>query len=958
MKALIQEMKRSIEGDAYFDDISKRIYSVDASIFQILPQGVVVPKSIDDIKRAVKIAAAYNIPVVARGAATGITGACIGEGLVIDTSKYLKKIHEVNYEEGYALCEPGVIQDQLNAVLEPKGFCLGPDTSTGNRATLGGMLANNSAGAHSLRYGKMVDHVISVKTILANAETVEFTEESESTFNEKCKTPGVLGDIYNCIKDIRENHSSAVDEAFPKIQRRVSGYNLDEMVKPFPINMAKLLVGSEGTLGIASLIKVKISPKPAHTVLSVLHFNDFKAALDDVQKILDHEPFSLELIDKHVIDMGRQSSTMKGQLDWLQGEPELLLVAEFDASTPGVALKKQKDFAAHMEDEKHCYANVLLADKVSQNKVWKLRKAGLGLLMSKRSNERAVAFLEDVAVAPNKLGSFLSEFKQYFDAAGKTAGFYGHAGVGCVHVRPMLDLSQQGDVDLMVKSMEDIADLLKKYDGALSGEHGDGLTRSWLNEKMFGEAVYSLFKNVKKAFDPSNQMNPGKIVDAPKPTNNLKVAQNQDAISVNTEFDFSDEGGWNFAVDMCNSNGECRRENSGVMCPSFQAYGDEKHSTRARAQSLQAVLNGGLAFREFYSKELHGVLDLCLECKGCKTQCPSNVDMAKMKSEFLYHYQQKNGYSLRSRLFAQVSKSSKLAVKIPGIINFANSLSSVKWLYNRIGISSKRDLPNFTRLTLSKWYSRQVKIPGKKVILFNDTFTEHNNPKIGRAAYRVLQMLGFDVEIPPYVCCGRPMISKGFLKEAKVQARKLINTLKPYVERGETIIGLEPSCILTIADDYPDLIPGEDAKKLAACCITIDDFIAELIDNNEFDLEFLEGTRKVLLHSHCHQKSLNGSDTTMKVLSSLPGVEVSEIDSGCCGMAGSFGYEKEHYDFSMKIGENRLFPEVRKAHYDTEIISNGMSCRCQISHGAQRNPAHLIEFIAQRLKAQLERTQY
>ncbi|NQZ56798.1 MAG: FAD-binding protein [Lentisphaeraceae bacterium] len=952
MKALMQELNYSIDGEVYFDDISKRIYSIDASIFQVEPIGVVVAKNLEDIHKAVRLAKIHNVPIIARGAATGINGACIGKGIIIDTSKYLKKIHEVNYEEGYALCEAGVIQDQLNTALAPKGFCLGPDTSTGNRATIGGMVGNNAAGAHSLRYGKMVDHVISLHVVLSNGETVEFGEETEASFNEKRNASGQVAEIYKCVHSIRENHTQAVDNAFPKIQRRVSGYNLDEIIKPFPINMAKLIVGSEGTLGIAKLIKVKISPKPAHTVLSVMHFKDFENALNNVQLILEHKPFSVELIDKHVMDMGKQAPMMKGQLDWLCGDPEVLLVAEFDASTPGLALKKQSDFQEHMRQEENCYANVLLADKVSQGKVWKLRKAGLGLLMSKRSNERAVAFLEDVAVPTEKLGSFLAEFKKYFNTAGKTAGFYGHAGVGCVHVRPMLDLRQQADVDLMVKSMEDIADLLKEYGGAVSGEHGDGLTRSWLNEKMFGSEVYGLFKDLKKAFDPQDLMNPGKVVDGPMPTENLKVTQNNEVLKVNTQYDFSKEGGWNFAVDMCNGNGECRRESSGTMCPSFQAYGDERHSTRARAQGLKAVLNGGLAFQEFAGKDLYKVLDLCIECKACKTECPSNVDMAKMKSEFLYHYQEKNGYSLRSRLFANIHKTSKLAVKIPGIVNFVNATSSGKWLLSTLGISSKRDLPQYARETFSKWYAKQEKSnSSKRVILFNDTFTEHNSPRVGRAAFRVLTALGYEVEVPPYVCCGRPMISKGFLKEAKLQARKLVETLRPYIHKSEIIVGLEPSCILTIADDYPDLISGDEVKKLSKYCMTIDQFLAQVIDKGEFNASFLKGKRDVLMHGHCHQKSLEGTGNTMKVLNELPGICASEVDSGCCGMAGSFGYEKEHYDFSMKIGEGRLFPAIRKAHYDTEIISNGMSCRCQIIQGAKRTPHHLIEFLEQRLDA-------
>ena len=951
MRALFEELKPTIRGEVYFDEITRRIYSIDASIFQVIPVGVVVARSSEDIYRAVSASNKNKVPVIARGAATGINGGCIGEGLIIDTSKYMKKIVEINYEEGFALCQPGVIQDQLNKALEANGFCLGPDTSTGNRATIGGMVGNNAAGAHSMRYGKMVDNTISCRTVLSNGEVVEFGEETEASFKEKMNGSGRVSEIYKVVYEIMTQHSEAVDKAFPKIQRRVSGYNLDEIIKGFPLNMAKLIVGSEGTFGITDLIKVKISPKPKNTVLSVLHCKNFTEALNKVDKILEHEPYSLELIDKNVIDLGKQSTTMKGQLDWLVGEPDLILVAEWDGSTPGMALKKQQEFSDAIEGDDICYANVPLNHKTSQGKVWKLRKAGLGLLMSKRSNERAVAFLEDVAVAPQKLGSFLEEFREYFAREGKECGFYGHAGVGCVHVRPMLNLKEQDDVDLMIKSMEDIADILVKTGGALSGEHGDGLTRSWLNEKMFGPEVYALFKKLKNAFDPENLMNPGKIVDAPTPGKNLKAQQVTTQLKLNTQYIFRDEGGWNFAVDMCNGNGDCRKENTGTMCPSFQAYGDERHSTRARAQTINAVLNGGVSHNEFLgNKKVHDILDLCIECKACKTECPSNVDMAKMKSEFLYHFQQKNGYSLRSRMFANIGKLSNLASKCPSVVNFANSTLPAKILLSWIGISKERDIPHFARKPFSYWLKSTRPFNAEKsVVLFNDTFTEYNTPKLGKFAVSILNKLGYNVEIPPYTCCGRPMISKGFLKEAKVQAQKLIKTLKPYVDRDLKIIGIEPSCILTISDDYPDLIDSEEAKKVAAACTTIDDFLADIIDKGEFNLSFYDGKRDVLLHGHCHQKALTGTASTLKILNYLPGITASEIDSACCGMAGSFGYEKEHYQFSMEIGEKRLFPEVRKASVETEIVSNGMSCRCQIAHGAHRNPQHLVEFINQRI---------
>ncbi|MCM8530012.1 MAG: FAD-binding protein, partial [Lentisphaeraceae bacterium] len=877
MKGLIEELQHSLKGEFYNDDITKRIYSIDASIYQILPTAVVVARDSEDIHKTVAVAAKYKLPIIGRGAATGITGGCLGSGVIIDTSKYMKRIVEVNYEEAYALCQPGVIQDQLNKEVADKGFCLGPDTSTGNRATIGGMVGNNSAGAHSLRYGKMVDHVISARVILANGEAVNFGEETEESFREKCEGDSLTSKIYQCVDSIMKNDTEAIEKAFPKIQRRVSGYNLDELTKGFPLNMAKLIVGSEGTFGITDLIKVKISRKPANSVLSVLHFDNFEDALSKVETILEHKPFSLELIDKTVIDLGKKSPLMKGQLNWLNGEPEMLLVAEFDGSTPGAALKKLEDFSHSLDGKDFCYANTQLIDQHSQSKVWKLRKAGLGILMSKRTNERAIAFLEDVAVPLKHLPEFLKFFKKHFTDAGKQIGFYGHAGVGCVHVRPMLDLKVKEDRELMVSSMKEIAALVKEMGGSLSGEHGDGLTRSWLHETMFGLEVYQLFKKLKSAFDPENLMNPGKIVDSPGPLENLKVDNENQPIHLNTQYHFEDEGGWNFAVNMCNGNGECTKADTGVMCPSFQAHGDERHSTRARAQALNYALNGGISYNELMGKNLHDVLDLCIECKGCKTECPSSVDMSKMKSEFLYHYQEKHGYSFRNRLFANVSKHSKRASKFPSVVNFANSLGPVKMLYNMMGITTKREMPHFATKRFSYWLQSMKSLPGEKeIVLFNDTFNEFNTPKTGIYASNILNQLGYKIEYPEYTCCGRSLISKGFLKEAKAQATKLVKLLLPYAQQGKQIVGLEPSCILTIADEYPELLNTEDAKTVAEKCVTIDEILADAIDNGKFDLNFHVNQMDVLMHGHCHQKSLCGTDSTMKVLNALPGVTAKE----------------------------------------------------------------------------------
>jgi len=955
MKPLFQELNRQIEGEVYGDAMTRQVYSVDASIYQVTPAGVVVAKSVDDVCAAVETCVGAGLSVTARGAATGINGACIGDGVIIDVAKYLTNILEINYEEEYAICEPGVVQDALNRALALNGYCLGPDTSTGARATLGGMLGNNSAGAHSIRFGKMVDHVLEVEMLLGNGERAVFGKVDENAFEVGCARCDQVGEVFRTIRDKVRMNAAEIDAAFPKIQRRVSGYNLDEMIKPFPINLARLIVGSEGTFGIVTKLKVQISKKPKSTVLSVLHFHEFRQAMESMEHILVHHPFSLELMDQHIIELGRKSPSMKGQLDWLDGNPEVLLCAEFDGETVAEAESKQQAFQSQFDRTKMAYHHLKVNQRADQAKVWKVRKAGLGLLMSRRSDSRAVAFLEDVAVAPEQMPDFMEDFTELISAAGKDAGFYGHAGVGCLHVRPMLNLKDEKDVDVMVDMMVDAAVMLKKYGGAVSGEHGDGLTRSWLNERMFGERVYGWFKEVKTAFDPEQMMNPGKIVNAPGPRVNLKGLKSKANYTPKTKYRFGDDGGVNFAVDMCNGNGQCRnpKEAGGLMCPSFQAYGDERHSTRARAHALHAVLNGGMAAKEYTGESMKEILDLCLECKGCTTQCPSQVNMTKLKSEFLYHYQEEHGYLIRTKVFGCIDKLNGMAAKLPSVSNWMMK-GPGKLFTEALGIDHRRTMPAYAKQRFSAWFAERQKAgeylqSSQKVVLFNDTFNEFNTPHIGQSAVAVLERCGYEVIVPERACCGRPLLSKGMLRQAKRYAEKLIATLEPYADKDIAIVGLEPSCIFSLVDEYPDLVdPGkvELARKLAKQCYSFCDFVSERIQPEWFSDSDVE----VRLHGHCHQKALRGTSKTMQALKVVAGDRVQELNTGCCGMAGSFGYEKEHYDFSMQVGETRLFPALRELSADAVVVADGMSCRTQIKDGVARKAIHIAEFLAQQLE--------
>lgn len=948
MHPFSRELKQQIEGEVLFDPITRQVYSVDASIFEIEPVGVVIPKTQADLVKIVQIATRYHVPLIARGAATGITGGCLGRGLIVDVSKYLTNILEVNLGQEFVTCEPGVIQDTLNAQLDPYHYRLGPDTSTGNRATLGGMLANNAAGSHSLRYGRMVDHVHSVELLLANGENILFSPLTKEEWERKRELSTCEGHIYREIWRIRETYKDEIAKRFPPIPRRVSGYNLDELIKTDSINLAKLITGSEGTLGIATKMTLKITPKAKTSGLCLLHFKEMLNAMHFVPQLLTYSPMALEMLDDQIIELGRSSPSLRGQLDWLKGHPKALLIVELEGENQEEIEEKLSCFAQEAKNRQMGYAQTVILNPTEMAKVWKLRKAGLGILLSKRTWSRAIAFLEDISVHPSQLTPFMERFLDYLKSKNKVAGIYGHVGSGCLHIRPYINLSKPEELALMKQMMLDVSDLLLKYGGALSGEHGDGLIRSWLNPKMFGEKITQAFVEIKRAFDPYHLMNPGKITLAEEPFAPLRSSPQQHIEAPSTFLNFKPEGGFALAVDLCNGNGLCRKKED-LMCPSFQATHEEFHSTRARAQALRAVIHGHLPISEFTSPRMHEVMDLCISCKGCKTECPSQVDMAKMKAEFLYHYQKQHGTSMRSYLLGHIGLINRWTSPFARLFNPLIQTERFKQFLNYLGIASERSLPPLATSRFSKWlkYYSQPKSK-KQIVLFNDTFNEFNEPQIGQAAIKILNALDYEVIVPRWTCCGRPLISKGLLKQAKQQAKKVIQTL--YSLRLP-IIGLEPSCILTIKDDYLSLLPEfpiYQIQELTSRCFTLDEFLASLVDEGAFILPFGEQNQEVKVHGHCHQKALVGMAPTLKVLNAISGLKGSEIRSGCCGMAGSFGYEKEHYDVSMKIGELNLFPAIRR-HPEALFIANGISCRHQILDGTGQRAYHLAEAIDQML---------
>jgi Fe-S oxidoreductase/FAD/FMN-containing dehydrogenase len=831
------------------------------------------------------------------------------------------------------------------------GFLFGPDTSTANRATIGGMMGNNSAGSHSILYGKTIDHVLEMDVVLASGEGRTLREM-------KFEDAAVRGGLEGRIADIVRANRDEIDRRFPKIMRRVSGYNLDEFVRNGKFNLAKLVVGSEGTLATVHQAKVRIEPRPPATALCVVHFAGIVESIRASDIILPFNPAAIELIDDMIINLGRNSLEISRLMGFVEGNPAALLLVEFYGENEAELRSKLDAMEAALKREKSGYAYVRAFDAAAQTSIWKVRKAGLGLLLGMKGERKPIAFVEDCAVEPSKLPEFFVRFRDIIHKYDTSAGYYGHASVGCLHIRPLINTKEARDIQVMKDMTDEITDLVIEFGGGMSGEHGDGLARSHLNEKLFGHQLYKAFQNVKAAFDPENRMNPGKIVNAPPMTENLRYGTQYRTTPINTHYDFSREGGFATAVELCNGAGVCRKKNEGTMCPSYMVTLEDKHSTRGRANLMREILSGKLPADEFTGEHLYDALDLCLECKGCKAECPSNVDMAKLKYEFLAHYNEANGTPLRSRMFANIHAASKLASVWPSLANWTLTNPAVRHMLDRfVGIDARRKLPQFASETFESWFAKRsrsqngstqrVDVSDKKVVLFHDTFLNYNYPNIGKAATHLLEAAGYQVRLAEQrKCCGRPMISKGLAEEARENAAFNVRQLHTFVENGYSIVGCEPSCILTFRDEYPDLVKGRDAADVAKASFLLEEFIVREKQAGRWTISFKRQDTKALMHGHCHEKALIGSRYLKEALALAYPVE--EIDSGCCGMAGSFGYEKEHYDISIAIGKRRLFPAVEN-NPDAVVVAPGISCRQQLEHATGRQALHPAEALVRAL---------
>lgn len=983
LPTFLQELQQSVSGEVRADKLSRILYSSDASIYQVEPLAVLIPRTVDDVQAAVKLAAKYHIPILPRGGGTSMAGQTVNEALVIDVTPHLNHILEVNANEKWVRAEPGVVLASLNTHLKPCGLKFGPDPASGTRAVLGGIVGNNSSGSHSILYGMTADHILAVKVILADGSLAEFSAKSEAELEQIQTRGGFEADIYrNMLALTRNPHNlEVIRKSTPPHWRRCGGYNLDRLTdgegfsfrwKHDPrFNLAKLICGSEGTLGFITEVKLNLVETPKMTALSIIHFDDLRTALDSVPTILEVEPSAVEMLDAYSMALVENAPLYaEMQRSFIQGKPNNVLIVEFyGESLPELEAQLQK-LNNHLQARHiRSTATVNLTDPAAIESVWKVRTASFGILMGMKGDIKPLAIVDDSAVPPANLADYIIQLeafcKQDLD---HEITYFAHASAGCLHVHSMLNAKLAADVAKFPKIVSCAGDLLKEYGGVLSSEHGDGRLRSWLNPYFFGDEMYALFKQVKGIFDPQNIFNPGNIVDAPAMTDHLRYGASYRAIPITPLLDFGTEG-FDRAVEMCSGTAICRNL-TGTMCPTYKASRDERLSTRGRANALRAAISGGIDFND---PSVYDTLDLCVSCKACKTECPSSVDMAKLKAEYLHQFYKTHFMPLRSRFFSYFGDISKLASgRMAPLANFVLKIGLIRGTINRVlKLAPARTLPAFARFTFDDFYRRRKHslalalsqrergLPSlseeglgtrkKPVVLLVDVTRNYNHPEIAQAACSVLEACGYEVIVPQEHDFGRPAFSKGNLTLACQKALQVLNILAPYAEKNIPIVGLEPSDISMLIEDNASLLPKDErVKQVAAQALTFEEFMWREMQSGNLAGKFKPQSGKILLHGHCHQKALIGTRYSEELLAFL-GYEVQEAGSGCCGMAGSFGYEAEHYDLSMQMGELTLFPAIRAQDESTLIVTAGVSCHEQIAHGTARDALHPAQVLYQAL---------
>ena len=946
-------------------DISRArrlLYATDASIYEMEPIAITYPQNTEDVQAIVQVANELGVPILPRGAGTSLAGQGVNHAIVIDFTRHMNKIIKIAPEEQIAVVQPGLVVDHLNKEAKQFQLMYPVDPSTRNRATIGGGIGNNSCGAHSLRHGKTSDQVISLTVVLNDGSIVRTSPLSGPQLEEKLNGSNREGDLYRTVTEIVRTRQQEIEAYFPDIPRRVSGYNFDTVlsaddIKGETVDLGQLLVGSEGTLGLVTEATIGLVTSAEKTGIVALHFETIEAACRAAPQAVAHDPAAVEFVDHTIIERCRDSLSYASLVDFVIGDPGGLLLVEVDGDTDEIVQSKMQalrdDFAERgLTDQAFSTANV-----GEQARIWRMREAGLGILMSVKGDTKPVAFVEDGAVQPDRLGDYVARFEEIVSRYDLPTAYYGHAGAGCLHIRPMINLKEAGGPQQAENVATEIADLILEFGGSLSGEHGDGIVRGVFAERMFGPALVDSFRELKLTFDPDSIFNPGKIFDTPPFDDNLRLSPETSSLTPPTTLDWTEWGGLVGAAEQCNGQGACLKD-TGSMCPSFMVTKDEEHSTRGRANLLRQVLNRTLPPEELSGDRLYEALELCVECKACKSECPSAVDMALMKSEVLSIRHSIRGVPFRDRVFGNIAAGAKLThfLKLHTLTNKIGSLSLTKRLLQKtLGIHAERALPQFSPHTFSDWYnSRTSGKPASEgeVVLFIDTFTNYFQPEVGIAAVDVLEALGYGVHIAHKTeCCGRPMISKGMLSEAKQTAKNNLLSLEKHLRDGLPVLGIEPSCLLAFRDEYP-LLLNEDSSMTeltqlgAENSFLIEEFISELIENNpEKVAAAFSGGPDVSIHVHCHEKALVGTEMAMEVLS-VSGIKANLIDSACCGMAGSFGFEKEHYDISKSMAYRTLVPAVSEMAEDQQLLVTGTSCREQLTHFSERDPIHLIQALA------------
>ena len=964
MNKALQGLADTLQGELFFDNTMRTLYATDASSYREMPLAVAIPKIKADIATLISFATANNTSLIPRTAGTSLAGQVVGNGIV-DVSKHFTKIIELNKEEGWVRVEPGVIRDELNLFLKPHGLFFGPETSTANRAMMGGMVGNNSCGSNSVIYKSTREHLLEVNAFLSDGSEVVFNTISNDDFHAKCELDSLEGKLYKSLRSMLSNYDNQqeIRKEFPKksIVRRNTGYAIDVLVDASPFsaggpafNFCNLIAGSEGTLAFITEIKLQVVPAPAkETGLLCVHFNTIDESLRANLIGLKYNPSASELIDHYILECTKENKEQSKNRFFVEGDPGAILVIEFVRETREEILALTNAVEADMRTAGLGYHFPVLFG-ADTKKIWTLRKAGLGLLSNLPGDEKAVPVIEDTAVDVNDLPAYIKDFNAILEKHGLYAVHYAHAGSGEIHLRPIINLKTVAGNQLFRTIAEEVATLVKKYDGSLSGEHGDGRLRGEFIKQMVGKKNYKLLQEVKYTWDPKGIFNPNKIVDTPSMNSMLRYEPGQVTPAFETIFRFHKQDILQHA-EQCNGSGDCRKTHlsGGTMCPSYMATRDEKDTTRARANILREFLTHSTQQNRFNHKEIYDVMSLCLSCKACKSECPSNVDMAKLKAEFLQHYYDANGVPFRSTLIANFTASAKLGSIAPGIYNFVMQNKMLGGIIKRaVGFAVERSMPAISKQTLMAWYRKNYVVPQhpiKRVYLFCDEFTNYNDAHIGIKAVQLLTALGYDVVIPVHEESGRTWLSKGLVRKAKIIANKNIELLSAVVSDKSPLIGIEPSAILTFRDEYPDLASDENlvaADNLAHNSFYIDEFIAKEITAGNIKKEvFTTNAKSIVLHGHCQQKAVSSLADSVTVLSLPTNYTVQTIPSGCCGMAGSFGYEKEHYDVSMNIGELVLFPSVRKNASTCTVAAPGTSCRHQIKDGTGEKALHPVEIL-------------